>query len=214
MLELIGKKILGVFCHADDEIVAGWPLMQQRDLDRSLVIICDDVSRKGEGRLNGLIQVCKEFGITLAVVDSIDAEFYRLPTRYADVVLNDVIRRIRGDLLDACLAVKPDYIFTHNPVGEYGHGDHRLLFELVSELHARPPLIISDLCEKNKCHRSYKCIPDYLDSLYYKDENLIGHVDFDSGFYRKGMEIYLRNRGWTWSKELPKVTSCKLYVIK
>ena len=211
MIEVLkDKKVLGIFAHADDEIVAGWPIFQDESIDRTLVIMCDDVKRKGQGRIIALQEVCKVFNIRLFCAGNLDTEFYRLPTRYDDFVLTDALRLILSIITQAVLDVKPDYIMTHNPVGEYGHGDHRLLFEMVTQRSDVTPVIITDLCEENSCHRSSKYIPDSIAYAYYD-----GMHQYDvkmNNFYEKGMNIYRKYGAWTWKNELPNVNSCKLYI--
>lgn len=196
---------------ADDEVIFGWPIMQDPDIDRYLVIVCDDVKRKGEGRLLGLQQVCSQFGIKLVCAGNVDADFYSLPTRYADFVLNDAIRLIRSMIAEAILNVAPDYVFTHNMWGEYGHGDHRLVHQLVAECSCRPPMLITDLCEENKCHHSYRRTPVWFDWISKME---IDNSELNGVWYLSGMETYLNNRGWTWKKELPEAKNSTIYLLK
>jgi len=209
--DLYGSKVLGVFAHADDEIVAGWPIFQDREIDRSLVIIVDDVSRKGQGRLKALIEVCRTFDINLVIAGNIETEFYRLPTRYADFVLVDALRLIRSMITQAFLTVKPDYIMTHNPVGEYGHGDHRLLFDVVTQI-AHADVLYTDLCEENACHRSSKDLPDSVVMAYYDRHSFIEDIQMQD-FYAQGMEIYRKYNAWTWKYVIPDVKKCNLYIL-
>ena len=48
-----GKSVLGVFSHLDDEAVCGWPIFQNKKIDRDLIIVADDYDRKGQGRIDG-----------------------------------------------------------------------------------------------------------------------------------------------------------------
>ena len=210
---LDGKKVLCILAHSDDEIITAWPIMQDQNIDRYLMIVCDDVSRKGDNRLIALENVCRHFGIRLMVAGKIGSNFYALPTRYADFVFVDCIREIKAMIMQSLLDVKPDFVFTHNPVGFYGHGDHRLLFELVSQFPAAHDVIFTDLCVKNKCHRSYNAIPGSVLKAYYQDW-LVRCVGLDRKFYMEGMDIYRQLRAWTWSTQLPVQTNCDLYIVE
>lgn len=212
---LSGKKVLGVLCHADDEIISGWPIFQNREIDRYLVIVCDDVRRKGENRLIALEDVCRRFGIHLVMAGKIESDFYRLPTRFADCVLVNAIREINAMVTEAVLSVKPNFVFSHNPVGFYGHGDHKLLFNIVNDHPMTYNVLFTDLCRKNKCHRSFHKLPESVRKAFYW-KRLYFPVQLDEQFYREGMEIYRQLRAWTWEASLPIVENrvTGLYILK
>lgn len=203
-------KVLGIFCHPDDEILAGWPVFQLNAYERYLMICCDDFYRKGPSRREALRRVCKQEGITLIRTLSENNNFYSLPTRRAAGLLTDSINRIIGAMERCIRNIKPDYIITHNPVGEYGHGSHRLLFELVSQNIFAENILITDICEESN-HRSHNGIPKFVYDTVYKDK-LIGIKHLDSDFYNRCKEVYDKYQAWTWSKE--PVSECGLYLIK
>ena len=203
------KKVLGIFCHPDDEILFGWPVFQNKDYERHLIICCDDYSRRGSIRASCLRKVCKQENIRLVDVLSEDNDFYALPTRRADYLLTDATERIVKTLNRNILNLQPDYIFVHNPVGEYGHGSHRLLFELVSQSEMVQNLLITDICQESN-HRSHKMIPGIVWQNHYQHRQ--GSSKLDRSFYFRCKKIYDDANAWSWSKSV--IESCDLYLLK
>jgi hypothetical protein len=204
------KKVLGILCHPDDEVLFGWPIFQAQDIEKYLVIICDDYARKGSCRRNALRKVCKQENINLIQCHSYDNNFYTLPTRRAEILLNFVIDEINFIISKAIDEVNPDFIFTHNPVGEYGHGSHRLLFELVSQHPKVNNLLITDVCQESN-HRSHKEIPQFINDIFYK-KVFRRNYKLDMFFYLRCKAIYDAYRAWTWNKE--PIKNCNLYLLK
>jgi len=203
------KKVLGIFCHPDDEILFGWPIFQAQGIEKYLIICCDDSTRKGPGRRQALQEVCKQEGINLIGYLSEDNNFYALPTRNASNLLTDAVKRIEKALEESINQIHPDCIFTHNPMGEYGHGSHRLLFELVSQNENVKNLLITDICQESN-HRSYRDIPWIIREAYYTNWQRSEKLDW--AFYCRNRVIYNAFNAWTWNKE--PVESCNLYLLK
>ena len=196
---LNGKKVLGVLAHPDDEVIFGWPIFQDRSIKRYLYCVCNDSERKGPGREKSLIDVCEKYEIQLMMVGDAPVEFYRLPTRFDPVTLKNVTCDITKRIAYVMDAVAPDFVFTHNPVGEYGNGDHRLLFNLVVSASNIDSVLFTDHVEENKSHVSSPEIPLKVRKAFYTDK--IGVATLDLQFYMDCMKIY--GLGWTWKKDLP-----------
>ncbi len=206
------KKVLGIFCHPDDEILAGWPIFQSEKLEKHLIICCDDYARRGSCRRQALQEVCKQENINLVKTLSEDNNFYALPTRRADSLLSHSVFRINNALEQAIEDVQPDFIMTHNPVGEYGHGSHRLLFEIVSQHLLAENILITDICQESN-HRSSKEIPQVVRDAYYKDPPPNGVLEIlNMDFYNRCKAIYDSHNAWTWSKE--SIKHCNLFLLK
>ena len=207
------KTILGILCHPDDEVICGWPIFQRNDVEKHLVILCDDAARKGPGRVDALEEVCEKENIHIVKVLSEDNNFYALPTRRAENVLSDSVQRINDAITLAVQAVNPDYVFTHNPVGFYGHGSHRLCWELVSQHPSVQNLIFTDMCEASN-HRSSNKIPGIIKEAYYTSEFTIREHEqkLDLHFHERCWRTYDKHRAWTWSK--PPITKCNLYYLR
>ena len=210
-------KILGIVCHPDDEIICGFPVFQDPNIDRHLVILCSDLHRKGPCRRRALEEVCRQEGIVLEYCADFDNNFYALPTRQADVTLSDVCSQIDEIISVSIDLIKPDYVFTHNPVGEYGHGSHRLLFELVSQHRDAVNVIFTDICTKSN-HRSTNVIPMSVYCAYYGnfiDVKSGGHhrVDYklDMDFYNRTKATYDKYSAWTWAS--PPVEEAGIHII-
>lgn len=204
------KKVLGIFCHPDDEVLFGWPIFQTDEFEKHLMVCCSDFSRKGKCRENALKEVCKNENINLFCCLDEDNNFYSLPTRRADYILTEAVSVIEQWINKAIVEIKPDFILTHNPVGEYGHGSHRLLFEIVSQFTAVHNLLITDICEKSN-HRSHSVIPSIIWESFYEFNSVSRH-SLDQGFYFRCRAIYNKHNAWTWSKDPIEV--CNLYLLK
>ena len=205
------KKVLGIFCHPDDEVLFGWPIFQSDEYEKHLVICCDDSLRNRPGRKKALQEVCKQENINLVSCLSEDNNFYALPTRRADYLLTDAINRINVQIEKAIIKTNPDFIFTHSPVGEYGHGSHRLLFEIVSQHPLVKNLLITDICEESN-HRSSKEIPKFIWDRFYSENLWRENAILDEGFYLRCRAAYNSYNSWTWCKD--PIPLCNLYSVK
>lgn len=201
-------KILGVFCHCDDEVLFGWPIFQSDEYEKHLMICCSDAERNRPNRKRALEEVCKQENINLIYCLDEPNDFYALPTRRADYLLTDSVRNIETWLSSAITKIKPDYIMTHSVVGEYGHGSHRLLFEICSQHSKVNNVIITDICEKSN-HRSHDEIPISVRLAYYN--NVCEEHSLDIGFYKRCKAIYDKHNAWTWCYE--PVEKCYTYTI-
>jgi LmbE family N-acetylglucosaminyl deacetylase len=211
---MIKKKILGIFCHPDDEVLFGWPIFQSEEYKKYLIILCDDSTRNRQNRLPALKGVCKSENINLVECLSEDNNFYALPTRRAVNLLTNSVDRINRTISKFVDVIKPDYIFTHNPVGEYGHGSHRLCFELVSQHPLVKNILFTDICQKSN-HRSSDRIPLSVINAYYRERFAISSYfenKLDINFYNRCKAIYDKYNAWTWNHE--PVTNCNLYFLE
>lgn len=205
-------KVLGIFCHPDDEVLFGWPIFQSDEYEKHLIICCDDSCRNRPERKKALQEVCKQENINLVKVLSEDNDFYVLPTRRASYLLTDAISYINFWIKTCVENIEPDYIFTHNPVGEYGHGSHRLLFEIVSQHPKVKNLLITDMCQRSN-HRSSLSIPSVVFDAYYRDEKWSAEMQqLNMDFFNRCKAIYDRYNAWSWSKD--PIDHCNLYLLK
>lgn len=206
------KKILGIFAHPDDEVLFGWPIFQSDEYEKHLMVCCSDFSRRARVREDALKEVCKRENINLFCCLDEDNNLYALPTRRADYILTDAVSHIEQWINKAIDEIKPDFIFTHNPVGEYGHGSHRLLFEIVSQNPKVNNLLITDIVQESN-HRSSKEIPRIIWDAYYREPLWNGVLEIlDEGFYLRCREIYNKYNAWTWNKE--PIKHCNLFLLK
>lgn len=205
-----GDKILGIVAHPDDEFLWLWPVFQRCDIEKHLVIFCSDMHRKGPHRRAALREVCKQENIRLHSCLDIDNNFYSLPTRRADYVLTDATGKIDNLITHAISDIKPDYVACHNVCGEYGHGSHRLLFELVSQNRNAKNVIFTDISQESN-HRSSSEIPQSVRDAYYRKQinEQVLHLDMD--FYARCKKVYEDHQAYTWC--YPPMTTANLFII-
>lgn len=212
MSALSGKKVLGIFAHPDDECIFGWPVFQDKTIDRYLFVCCDDSERDGDRRRQALQQVCQKEGIKLVKCLSFPNNFYQTQTRGKYPVLMDYVTELQAALARHLPEIKPDFVFTHNPWGEYGHGTHRFVFDIVVRFIQVVPIIFTDICEWNKCHLSTKELPLGLEHAFLGEE--VGTTIFlDEAFWQRCEQVYGDVRGWTWKKGLPENREANLYSV-
>ena len=199
------KKILMVFAHPDDEVIFGWPVFQDKSIDKTLLICSSDLNNPErqwcKHRKYTLQSICNRYGIKLICFDY-SSEFYREETR------NEGLSKIREQIASKIAEHSYDYIFTHNPIGEYGHLDHKFVFETVL-FNSRYPILYTDICLKTNWP-STEHMPHRLKNLYYK--NKYKNCVLDDKIYEDCQGEYEKSGVWTWS--LPAVKACSLYILK
>ena len=181
-------KVLAYFAHIEDHICFGWPLMQDKSVERYLVTgTCD-----GDGALQ---KSCDDAGIHLLETLGFPPGFYR-KTHSADgfdevsatqLIYESLHRNIKK--------VKPDYIFTHNPWGEYGHHDHRLFFETIYGWGV--PTLVTDIVASSGCFPPPKW--QMYKTLYTETHST---VEADCDFYSRQAEILKKDGQWTHNESL------------
>lgn len=204
-------KVLGIFAHPDDEVIWGWPVMQDASIERYLITISDNHPGYDSAG-TALEEVCKTTGIHFVECMILPSEFYRLPTRYEQFTLPMLIERIIQTIKKALFEISPDYIITHNPFGEYGHGDHRLVFNIIISFIDKIGIVFTDACQSNKCHLSFDEIPIRIWEAYFLDE--IGRYELDKSWLDICSSIYKKHKAWSW--DLPHVVpeSSRLFRIE
>ena len=187
--------------------------------------------------MKAAVKVCKKLNIInflsfeglLKCWPSFEANFYRVPTRRigrnknAEYTIKEVEEIIRTQIRFAVQEFNPDYIMTHNYVGEYGHGDHRLLFQLVMTQDEIKNVLMTDIVLENKSHISEDRIPYIMRLLmdkqvYIKNYEIIDdkldeyYESLDSEFFKAIKSIYVNENSWSWNN--PIIKRAKLYLIE
>lgn len=213
MLE--NKKILSIFAHPDDEIIVGWPILQNKLIDKYLIVCSDNRCRYNERAVNALSSMCKKENINLVECIDRPPSFYKIGVKYAKPTLNDIINRIQDVIHKTIKEIQPDYLFTHNPFGEYGHGDHRLVSDIIINCFQRIPIIITDIRIKSDVWFSYDVLPRMWNRLYCST-NLICKVKCKKNFYIQGKKTYKMFGAWSANSDidLKQVFVTNLYKIK
>lgn len=208
-------NILMVLAHPDDELIFGWPVVQGRCLigtsidDISLLILSNNRTKYGEGPENALRECCEATQVNLLDLPRLDTNFYRTPTRYNNFCLQDVVKLFYSNVEKAIDLVKPDFVFTHNPMGEYGHGDHRFVFDIVSLFSIS--LLLTDICFANRCHLSSDKIPDIYAKFLFGGQ-IYKHCFLNMNWYEGAKSIYERHKAWSWGGH-DIVKECNLYQL-
>ena len=202
-------KVLCVFAHPDDELIWGWPVIQDAEIERHLITVSDN--RPGyASAAEALQEVCSTLDVRVECLHY-QSEFYRLPIRNAVMTLPMLTSDLVSKIQMTTLRVQPDYIFTHNPFGEYGHGDHRLVFSVISSFIENKPIVFSDACQQNKCHVSFESIPPRLRQLYFLNE--LGRYRMNQSWFDIRSSIYKKHNAWSWGDNHVVPTKVRLFSI-
>lgn len=218
---LSNKKVLMIMAHPDDEIIFGWAIFQDKSIEKKLLICSSDFYNKEREwckyRKNALFEICKELNIEVSCLDY-PSSFYRVATRrpphlpkneYGDS--QSPIRSLSNDIINNMLAMEKDcdYVFTHNPYGEYGHLDHKFLFDLVVK-NTKKDIVISDIQISSNWSKNYN-ISGIVKKIYYyrkiKDQCVLNQ-DLLSFCKKK----YENKNGWTWNRHVP--SNCNLFLLE
>ena len=198
-------KVLFVIAHADDEIVVGWPLLQDPNIEKAILLCSTDANNPKrswcKNRKYTFEKVCKQLDIKVYKWLDYNSEFYRMETRKESLsnMLNDVMNNI--ELIKKEFDF--DYIFTHNSDGEYGHIDHQLLSNLVIRSEYNTILTDMFICSN--------WVPYNHKRYFSLDYTSKKSVDIDINFYNKIKKIYEDAGVWTWNT--PPVNKCNVIFI-
>lgn len=183
-------KILGVFAHREDHIVCGWPIFQNR-VPRKFLVTCTS-----DG-MEPFLQSCSKEGIScfkrIGLPNSFSLMGYGLRPEHS-------VQQIQKVLADADRAIEPDFVFTHNPYGEYGHFDHRILFDIVCEALPNRKILFTDIIAKSSCTPISNIRLRAYRSLFRGTHFTI--IKPDVAFYARNAELFAGHEMWTTNPAL------------
>lgn len=202
-LVLEGKHVLMVFAHCDDELVCGWPILLNPKIRKSLIIVSSDRHNPQRiwcsHRKYVTQDLCRSLGMSYHILDY-DSDFYRLDHR------SGKLATLEKDILSTIRSFSFDYLFTHNPHGEYGHLDHILISNLLFRS-VDTPLLISDLTMTADWSKSPPVTQRYA-NMYY--QTLAKQCTLDLKSYLQVQNFYEHRGVWTWSQD--PAETCNLYL--
>ena len=213
------KKVLIFMAHPDDEILFGWPIFFNPNYEKKLIICSSDYNNPQRQwckyRKDSLFKVCEQENVPVHCMDY-DSSFYKTATRRPKHLPRNDWGDSQAPFRKMCdhfasiiknVEAEFDYIFTHNPYGEYGHMDHRLLFDIVVK-NSTKPILITDINIKSNWHTK-KDFTNTAERLYYG--NKLSKHSIDMKKFDAYCDVYKQDGVWTWSREIP--SFCNLYQI-
>lgn len=223
MLE--NKNILMVFAHPDDETIFGWPIFQNEKINKFyLCCSTDELNPKRSWcahRKNTLIKICNDNNTKLWTAP-FPSEFYMLNSRRKPGQPKDeigdstsdirIFKKIIIDNINEIIKTNNiDYIFTHNPYGEYGHLDHIFLFDTIFK-NIDLPILITDITLRTNWDNPI--INERSKNFFYKNkikEDCLINIEI----YERNKKRYLDDGVWTWSRDnQEEFKKCNLYLIE
>ena len=206
MTVLENKKIVMVLAHPDDEIIFGWPIFQMEGLKKEVLICTSDKHNKErkwcKHRKKPLFEICEHFDVPVTCLDY-NSEFYKMNTR------DESLTHMYQDVLSHLNKMDYDFVFTHNPMGEYGHLDHTHIFQLLLT-HVKCPLLYTDICI-NINWPSFDAIPERYRQMYYT-QPVFENMSYNKDVYDYCESVYRNHDVWTWSR--PPVERCSLFMLE
>jgi LmbE family N-acetylglucosaminyl deacetylase len=201
-------KVVMVLAHPDDEIIFGWPIFQDDDYEKEIIMCSSDFNnpaRQQYAHRKFLLQeVCEKYNIPLTCFDY-PSEFYKLETR------GTTLEDMQNTIVDCVNSKECDYVFTHNPMGEYGMIDHKMLFELMYT-RVDKPLLITDLLQYETHWPSHHKIPRRIEMDFYKHK--LFDCELNVEMYTDIYNIYNKGNAWTyWRTPETETKKCSLYKI-
>jgi len=195
-------KILIVVAHCDDEVIMGWPVLQNNKEHEISILCCssdryNEQRKKWARRSEAFYSLCEALKIKCHCLDY-NSGFYKTNSRTGE--LSNVIKDIGSNIQ----AFDFDMIYTHNMWGEYGHLDHQLVHNIVC-CNFRHVMVSDIFIKTNWTPYEEICGCVQRDNCAQVHINDVEQYNYHKSFYDK-------IRCWTWNQEPVKV--CKTKILK
>lgn len=191
-------EILVVVAHPDDEVIFGWPVLQDPRVPVEILIASNHNAARPSLMRQG------EVAMTLWRKESVRVRCLPYPAMFSEV------RSTHGlcvDLLAAIEASAAPTIYTHNPLGEYGHPDHKLVHEVCVQSNKKW-VLVSDMCLCRDL-TPWRRPSERAKRTWCR--NQLGSCILDLAWYDRLRAGYVANDCWTWNHE--PVAECGLYYL-
>jgi len=175
MIEL--KNITMVLSHPDDEVIFGWLVLKQA----TKIITVVGSSKYDNTHPKWRDMVLEEMGKFLGI-EVICLHYEDCICRLSQNEIDELFEKLKEVTKDS------EIIFTHNEHGDYGHPDHKLVYQLVSKLNKK--VIVSNITDFGKDKTNFTPVKITGKELQ------VCYNDLD--FYEKCHKIYDKNACWTW----------------
>lgn len=207
------KNVLMVMAHPDDELIFGWPVLQNPELKKEIVICVSDEHHPKRKwcahRKYALFALCEELNIPCKCLN-LDSGFFRgpggKPKKRKKKFFSSLFRKqllptltlgeVASMVLNEVKEARFDAVFTHNFWGEYGHMDHILLNNILFGNLSCPILTTNAYINGNWLpHQDVNCFAPLLKNSYVSSHTL------DLAFYERCSSFYTTTKTWTWSSD-------------
>ena len=204
-----------VIAHPDDEVVFLWPFMEGDCSDLTILCCTSDLNNLERDwckyRKRSLIKIAEIKGAEVECLDYSSDLCANLKTRREPgmgdetapyrMAIDHISKRI------GILSSGVDYVATHNPMGEYGHLDHKLVFDTVMRS-SSAEVRFTDICMPTNWQKENK-IPPKIKEIFYKEK--VSEHSINDNFLALGKRLYELENGWTWTRPIP--NQCATYRI-
>ena len=190
-------KILAIFAHPDDEMIFGWPVFQNKNIEKFLICVTGN-----DDRQKALTEVSKLL------------DFQFLCLNIEDKQVDKHQEELNEAIDNAIDIIHPDFVFCHNPWGEYQHPDHIAIYDTVVNNKNINFILLTDISISLDGSGFPKTDSSVIENYpeIYDSSNLLLKSNRHVKLYKTIRDIYRSYNCWTWGKR--DANECGIYVLK
>jgi len=192
-----------VMAHPDDEVIFGWPILQDPLLEKRVLFCSTDENNPDRRWCSHRVGVARSFLSSMGIeMESMpySSKFYRLDAR------SGKLGRFCKQLIGSINEHDFDVVFSHNPVGEYGHLDHVLTHVIVRSMGL--PVWTTDIVVQS----DWLSFPSLSQARHWCSGcETVGERENDLECYEAARRVYDKSGVWTWNME--PVQRCRILRI-